>query len=894
MATLIGISNLSDAGASILSNGPVIAAVNEERLNRIKLYGGIPTKSVEEVLRLYKGKRIDAVALSGQTYGLPDIFEYSKRIFDTSPKYYKHLAGRFKHVLHYRTKRSKKLKAYAKKRFPRARIFEIDHHLSHAASAHYTSGQKNNIIITMDAWGDRLSNGAYLGKDSIELIYSTPELYSLGYFYGRTTTALGFKYHRHEGKVTGLAAYGKVQQPLLNTMRKMISFDRKKMSFKAKIGKYYLPSGTAPGLEIFFSKYKKEDVAATAQLHLEEVTKEYIIEIIDKLGKNNLALAGGVFANVKLNQAIKNINGVKSIFIHPHMGDGGLGMGAALWVHNQEFEPMNIKLKDVYFGPSYASKQIKEELDKHHLDYKYLKDIESEVAELLAKGKVVARFDGRMEYGPRALGNRSILYQTTDKSVNDWLNQKLHRCYDDKTEVLTSKGWKCIKDLSEMEKVATLNPDKNTLEFQKIKKKVSYPYQGEMYRLKNKRMDLLITPNHNMWIRKKHSTKFEFTKIDDVAKIKTYHYQKKGGVKWNGIKKEFFILPAIKLWNKKIKNIKIPMNVWLEFLGYFLSEGYTYNDGYGHYISGIGQSKNSRYFHDIEKCLKKIPFNFNYDRKQFVIRSKQLYLYLKKFGKAKDKYIPEEIKKLSLEQLTILFASLMKGDGNIRGQGYRYATTSKKLADDVQEISLKIGLTAFVSIQKKSENPAHNLLYMVRIGKSSVSTVRSHQINKEKYDGKVYCVTVPNHILYVRRNGKGVFCGNTEFMPFAPATLIEHTRKSYIDYEGAEYAARFMTITFDCTDWMKKTCPGVVHLDGTARPQLVDKQSNPGYYRIIDEYRKITGIPSIINTSFNMHEEPIVCTPYDSIRAFTLGHLDYLAIGNYLVKGKMSKISTSI
>ncbi|HSE89967.1 MAG TPA: carbamoyltransferase C-terminal domain-containing protein, partial [Candidatus Binatia bacterium] len=91
------------------------------------------------------------------------------------------------------------------------------------------------------------------------------------------------------------------------------------------------------------------------------------------------------------------------------------------------------------------------------------------------------------------------------------------------------------------------------------------------------------------------------------------------------------------------------------------------------------------------------------------------------------------------------------------------------------------------------------------------------------------------------------------------------------------------TITFDCTHWMKEHCPAVVHVDGTARPQLIDQATNPSYYRIVDEYRKITGLPSIINTSFNMHEEPIVCSPEDAIRAFKEGDLDCLAMGNYLL-----------
>lgn len=124
----------------------------------------------------------------------------------------------------------------------------------------------------------------------------------------------------------------------------------------------------------------------------------------------------------------------------------------------------------------------------------------------------------------------------------------------------------------------------------------------------------------------------------------------------------------------------------------------------------------------------------------------------------------------------------------------------------------------------------------------------------------------------------------TEFMPFAPVTLAEHAYECYVDIAGAEYTAKFMTIATDCTPKMKKESPGVVHVDGTARPQLILEQDNPSYYKILKRYYELTGLSSVINTSFNMHEEPIVCTPYDAIRAFTLGHLDYLAINNFLVE----------
>jgi carbamoyltransferase len=124
----------------------------------------------------------------------------------------------------------------------------------------------------------------------------------------------------------------------------------------------------------------------------------------------------------------------------------------------------------------------------------------------------------------------------------------------------------------------------------------------------------------------------------------------------------------------------------------------------------------------------------------------------------------------------------------------------------------------------------------------------------------------------------------SEFMPFAPVTLWEDRHRYYRNLAGAEHAAEFMTITFDCTERMMAECPAAVHVDGTARPQLIQRDVNPGYYDVIAEYRKITGVSTMINTSFNMHEEPIVCTPADAVRAFLDGRLDALSIGPYLVR----------
>ena len=124
----------------------------------------------------------------------------------------------------------------------------------------------------------------------------------------------------------------------------------------------------------------------------------------------------------------------------------------------------------------------------------------------------------------------------------------------------------------------------------------------------------------------------------------------------------------------------------------------------------------------------------------------------------------------------------------------------------------------------------------------------------------------------------------TEFMPFAPISLAERADDLYSNIDRMRYTGEFMTVTTDCTPRMKRESPAAVHVDGTARPQLVTAAANPGAHRILCEYERRTGIPTLINTSYNMHEEPIVCSPEDAIRAFKDGALEVLALGGFLVE----------
>jgi carbamoyltransferase len=422
------------------------------------------------------------------------------------------------------------------------KLKRYDHHLAHTANAYFASGFDRALIVTLDGYGSGLAGSMSVGEGHhIRRIHKLEYPHSLGTFYESVTSSLGFKPSRHEGKIVGLAAYGE-PKVLLDLV--LSRFHQERGNFRIRESN-----------NVYFSRYlatlfPKIDVAAAYQQALEIVATNYIQHYIEQTGIDTVVLSGGVVANVKMNQRIFEVPGIRRIFIYPNMGDGGTGTGAA-FLACREFLQEREAYQTVYFGPEYSDNVIVGELQAAGLAFEYIVPIEPVIARLIHDGHVVARFNGRMEYGPRALGNRSILYRATEPEVNQWLNQRL---------------------------------------------------------------------------------------------------------------------------------------------------------------------------------------------------------------------------------------------------------------------------------------------------------------------------------------------GRTEFMPFAPATLFEERHRCYKHIDGAEHAAQFMTITFDCTEFMQRTCPAAVHVDGTARPQLIRQEVNPSFHGIVREYYQLSGIPSVINTSFNMHEEPIVNSPQDAIRAFLQGNLDYLAIGNFLVR----------
>ncbi len=539
---------------------------------------GFPNLSVAEVMRIagIEAKQIDYVAIAtSNLFWRPDAVPYSDYFRDTKGGLrdsFLSLGSTFSRIagdsqaarsIYFGIKRqlTRKRKRALPERLKEmfgitAPVSFLDHHLCHAASAYFTSGFSEATVITQDGAGDGKCSRVYHVKDGhFRQLQKLDSYDSVGNYYSYVTHLCGFKAHKHEGKITGLAAFGK--PVYLDLLKRFVRYDGESVR---NSGKCFDQSAIEKLEKALPADFSKEDLSASVQALLEESVGAYCDHWVRKTGCGNVALAGGVFANVKLNQRVHELPPVKQIFVHPGMGDDGLGLGAALFLDNKLNGFRNLPVIDhVYLGGESSAQDIEAAIRNAGYEAAECTDgLERAVAELLAKGKVIARCAGAMEYGPRALGNRTIMYQTSDPGVNKWLNDRLSR---------------------------------------------------------------------------------------------------------------------------------------------------------------------------------------------------------------------------------------------------------------------------------------------------------------------------------------------TEFMPFAPVTLWEDRHDCYLDIEGAEETARFMTVTFNCTEKMKQQSPAVCHIDGTARPQLIREQDNPSYYRILAEYRDITGIPSLVNTSFNIHEEPIVNTPAEAIKAFQDSKLDALVLGDHLLLAREADAS---
>ena len=436
---VLGIHIGHDSSAALVVDGKIVADVAEERFTRTKHYCGLPIHSLEYCLKSQKLTMadIDAVAIpaAGSVPDLNFLFDLSGA--KEEKKTAKRRALEFaKEIM---KKADVKPPLYIKNfpLHPRTEIIHVEHHLAHAASAYYTSGNRDKqLIVTIDGAGDGVSIGIWRGENGkITELHKFPTSASLGWFYSNVTEGLGWWHGDGEGKTMGLAPYGdytKCQGVLDKFAPKFANGDCVEHHDFGR-NYYWNENGAiqwhfdeAYEIRDLIKKYGAEDIAAEGQRVLEEQAKNIIFPWMEKENTRNLSASGGVMLNVKLNQRLWESGKIARHHTYPNPGDSGLAVGAALHVYFQANPSATIyPIEDLYWGPEYSDQEIEDVLKLRRLEYKRVDNIAEYAAQALAKDKIVAWFQGRMESGPRALGARSILMSANRPENKDIINARV-------------------------------------------------------------------------------------------------------------------------------------------------------------------------------------------------------------------------------------------------------------------------------------------------------------------------------------------------------------------------------------------------------------------------------------------------------------------------------------
>lgn len=446
---VLGINDGHDAGAALVINGEVVAAIQEERLNNIKHFGGIPEKSIKEVFNISKidPSEVNLIALVGYVPLFMDANLDSlkaKIMVRIGPIFRLQSDLGVELYIDYSKKRRtfKKFKPV----FEKLGLLDTDkciveHHLAHAAVAYRSSawGYNDNddiLILTADGQGDGISSTVNVArKGNIRRIAFSSYYDSLGnIFYSEITRFLGLKPWDHEYKVMGLAPYGKAEY-CIDKMRKIIRIHPDNpLKFQNTIGGLaYL---VQPKLANLLKNQRFDNIAAAAQQHLEDLMKKWVRNALKATGARKVACAGGLFLNVKANKILREIEDIEEIFFYPAPDDEGSPVGAALqayyeYCYRDGVSANHIPVTSTYYGSSFSNDQIKKILNESNkssnknYQYDFYSDIDGTAGELLVKRKIIARCSGGVEWGPRALGNRSIIADPQDMKVIHKINSAI-------------------------------------------------------------------------------------------------------------------------------------------------------------------------------------------------------------------------------------------------------------------------------------------------------------------------------------------------------------------------------------------------------------------------------------------------------------------------------------
>ncbi|MBI4294806.1 MAG: hypothetical protein HY669_01400 [Chloroflexi bacterium] len=428
---VLGIHDGHEASAALVKNGRVLAALAEERLTNVKNHYGTPFKAIRKVFEISKVEpaQVDVIAIASLIKLRKLLVEQETRLnlhIKFATLVHGHIFSRlFTNILHRFRDMAELNRLFVELGLDRTETVFIEHHRAHAACAYYPRPwDDETLVLTLDGAGDYLSATVNIGQGlDMERIASTVSYDSLANnLYSEITGYFGLKRWEHEYKVMGLAPYGRPEH-CIQAMRRIVRIHpRKPLEFQNISGAYTL--GVQKRLTQELAQQRFDNIAAACQQHFEDLVTQWVRNCVRKTGIRKVACAGGAFLNVKANKLVRETEEVEDAFFYPACGDTGLAVGAALEAYYRLCEKKGTKterhaLADLYYGAEYDDGLLEQALASAGWKEKarYCQDIEAEVAEALARGKVIARFKGRDELGPRALGNRSILADPRDLKV---------------------------------------------------------------------------------------------------------------------------------------------------------------------------------------------------------------------------------------------------------------------------------------------------------------------------------------------------------------------------------------------------------------------------------------------------------------------------------------------
>jgi carbamoyltransferase len=420
---VLGINDGHDSGVCLLRDGRILMCSSEERRVNVKNVAGVPARSIAAV---FERTGIDPKDV--------DLVTLSSKIRTVVPTHKPRLSLRALQLLWSvgRTEWGTRFGRWLLPKFRRTGalkeclgdlgmadkpILPLDHHLCHAATAYYhRPWDEPSTVLTLDGAGDGICATVCSGCGTDLSVHAmTPKFHSpAAWLYSAITAHLGLKPYEHEYKVMGMAPYGQAEH-CIGVMRQAFAVEG--LKFRNRTGR--IGEGVQRWFHNHLYKQRFDNVSAACQQLFEELMVQWVRNAIEATGLRKVAVAGGAFLNVKSNKLIREMPEVEALYAYPASDDGGTPVGAAIlgYLHlcNQQGAAPKLDLpRDMYLGLEYTEAEMETAARASGLPYRRLSDPADDVGEMLAQGKIVARFDGREELGPRALGNRSILADPRD------------------------------------------------------------------------------------------------------------------------------------------------------------------------------------------------------------------------------------------------------------------------------------------------------------------------------------------------------------------------------------------------------------------------------------------------------------------------------------------------